>query len=172
LNLVLSRPTEHGRRVHAGDKSSKERHGVGVSLVLKLVWSGWKRLTNICFVVVVELKRIFLKIMAKLGGSAKKEEKMVTKVGMSLGAMKVTVVEWLSGPTHGTPRAAIDWKMEAFIYTKIVAQNYVSDETNLLRKAHKRLRLHILVHGKPDPIAASWPRLPSCFCIMTAQMGS
>lgn len=37
LNLVLSRPTEHGRRVHAGDKSSKERHGVGVSLVLKLV---------------------------------------------------------------------------------------------------------------------------------------
>lgn len=114
----------------------------------------------------------FLKIMAKSGGSAKKEEKMVTKVGLSLGAMKATVVEWLSGPTPGTPRAAIDWKMEAFIYTKIVAQNCVSDETNLLGKAHKRLRLHILVHGKPDPIAASWPRLPSCFCIMTAQMGS
>jgi len=76
----------------------------------------------------------------------KKEEKMVTKVGRSLGMMKAKVVEWMVGPTPGIPRAAIDWKMEVFVYTKIVAQKCVSNKTDLLRKLHMKLRPHILVY--------------------------
>ena len=90
--------------------------------------------------------------MTKSGGNTKKAEKMVTKVGKSLGMMKATVVEWMVGPTPGVPRAAIDWKMEVFKYTKIVAQKWVRNETFLLQRVYKMLRPNISVYGRPDPI--------------------
>jgi len=63
--------------------------------------------------------------MAKSEGIAKKTEKMVTKVGRSWVKAKATVVEWMVGPSPGVSRAPIDWKMEVFKATKIVAYNYV-----------------------------------------------
>jgi len=82
----------------------------------------------------------------------KAEEKIVTKVGRSLWRMKATMVEWMVGPTPGVPRAPIDWKMKVFCYTKLVAQKYISNETDLLVQVYDMIRPHILVYGKPDPI--------------------
>ena len=42
--------------------------------------------------------------MTKSGGNTKKAEKMVTKVGRSLGMMKATVAEQMVGPTPGVLR--------------------------------------------------------------------
>ena len=66
--------------------------------------------------------------------------------------MKATVVEWMVGPTPGVPRATIDWKMEVFKYTEIVAQKWVQNEMFLLQRVYKMLRPRILVYEKPDPI--------------------
>jgi len=82
--------------------------------------------------------------------SKKGAEKLVTKVGRSLGMMKAAVVEWMVGPTPGISRAAIDWKMEVFVCTKIVAKKWVRNETYLLQRVYKLLRPNILVYGRPD----------------------
>jgi len=66
--------------------------------------------------------------------------------------MKTAIVEWMVGPTPGVPRAAIDWKMEVFKCTKIVAQKWVRNDTMLLQRVYKMLWPHILVYDKPDPI--------------------
>jgi len=84
--------------------------------------------------------------------SKKGADKLVTKVGRSLGMMKAAVVEWMVGPTPGVARAAIDWKMEVFKCTKIVAQKWVRNDTMLLQRVYKMLRPRILVYEKPDPI--------------------
>jgi len=90
--------------------------------------------------------------MTKSGGNTKKAEKMVTKVGRSLGMMKATVAERMVGPTPGVLRAAIDRKMEVFECTKIVARKWVRNDTMLLQRVYKMLRPRILVYEKPDPI--------------------
>ena len=108
--------------------------------------------------------------MTMSGGNTKKAEKMVTKVGRSLGMMKARVVEWMVGPTPGVPRAAIDWKMEAFEYTKIVVQKWVRNETMLLQRCTKCFGPTSWCMENRIPL--SWPRLLLCFCIMTAKMGS
>jgi len=96
-----------------------------------------------------------LLIMTKATTLSKKgADKLVTKVGRSLGTMKAAVVEWMVGPTPGVARAAIDWKMEVFKCTKIAARKCVSsrNDTMLLQKVYKMLRPRILVYEKPDPI--------------------
>jgi len=91
--------------------------------------------------------------MTKTGGCQKSEEKMVTKVGRSVGTVKSKMVEWLVGPTPGIARAEVNWKMEVWAITKRTAvKSYLESETDLLKKVHDQLRPQILVYGRPDPI--------------------
>jgi len=90
--------------------------------------------------------------MAKATTRSKKGEKLVTKVGRSLGTMKAAMVEWVVGPVPGIAQAAVDWKMEVFVCTKIVATQWIRDDTYLLQRVYKMLRPKILVYGSPDPI--------------------
>jgi len=96
--------------------------------------------------------------MTKTSSDHKREEKMVTKIGRSVVAVKTQLLEWVVGPTPGIARAKTNWKMEVWEHTKRDAvMSYHESETALLKKVYEQLRPRILVYGHPDPIF--WPRL-------------
>jgi len=91
--------------------------------------------------------------MTKTGGRQKSEEKMVTKVGRSLGTVKSKMLEWLVGPIPGIARAKTDWKMEVWELTRRAAVlSFHTSETEVLKEVYEQLRPRILVYGRPDPI--------------------
>jgi len=91
--------------------------------------------------------------MTKTGSCSKREEKMATKIGRSVVAVKTQLLEWVVDPTPGIARAKTDWKVEVWELTKRTAvMSYHESETALLKKVYEQLRPCILVYGRPDPI--------------------